>query len=431
MESHRIFEPSRETPVIAECDVLVVGGGPAGVSAAVAAARSGAEVILLEKENYLGGLATGGTVLFWPGFTREGSYAFGGLPLEIVRRMDSSGAIYYGKNKRTGYVTFDCELLRLVMQQMLTENKVRLIFHVYAVGVIMSDSSIKALLIESKAGRQAIQAKVFVDCTGDGDLIEFSGAAFERGSMPVSFTWNFGGINMDAHRIVREYEDFSVWKAECVGFHKQFQDVCKKLGFRADNPLPLPDRQSLWCNGTLFYNIDPLSPEDLTKVDTEGRARAFAILQELRRTAQGFQEAYLYQLCTLTGVRVARVLKGKRVLSKEDIDAQRQFDDCIGIGDRSYGDGYYFEIPYGCLTPYEIKNLLAAGRCISVTPPKGEMSGAHDEIREIPHCMVTGQAAGVAAAVSSKNGQTPSEIKVSELQKTLQGQGVLLKPRHE
>ncbi len=436
MARDTVMLPARTVEVIAECDVLVVGGGPAGVAAAVGAARLGSKVVLVEADSSLGGLGTSGSVLLWPGFVSQGSYAFGGVALEVIKAVEALDGVYYGNPYclvRHGYANFDAELQRYVLQEMVLGVGVRLLQHMRAIDAVMKGRRIDAVVFDSKSGPVAIRAGVFVDGTGDGDLLAFSGASFRRGIMPLSSAWCIGGIKFDNVRIGAEEPfaniDLENWSpGEGKGFYGQWRRLCKSLGVHVADPLPMPNRHTLWTDGILLRDLDALDPADLTHTDVEGRRIAVKLLRALRAEMPGFEEAFIYQFNTQTGIRVGRLLEGQYTLTDEDVNTHATFEDCVGIGDQGYGKPHFFEIPYRCMLPKEVDNLFATGRCVSATPPNNTFQGAFQEIREIPHCMVTGQAAGVAAAMAAKKGTGVSDVDVAGLQDQLRKQNVLFEP---
>ena len=413
-----------------KCDVLVVGGGPSGVAAAIAAARPGVEVILVESQSFLGGLGTGGSVLWWPGFNESGSRVFGGVTLEILAAADELGGVYYNKPPfacRGGYVIFDSELLRFVLQETVLDAGVRLIQHMTAIDVIMSGDLIESVVFHSKAGRSEISAKVFVDATGDGDLIAYSGAPFRRAQMPASSAWCIGGISFDN----RELEKYAPYAEpdDSSGFYADWRKFCKDIGVQVCSPLPTPNHSSIWTDGTLLYGLDSLDPVDLTKIDVEGRRTAVKLLLDLREKKSGYKDAFIYQFSTLTAIRAARLLDGEYVLTDADVQDHSCFKDCVGIAWQDTGDHDYFEVPFRSLFTKKVPNLLVSGRCVSVqSPPENKFIGAFQVIRNIPHCMVTGQAAGVSAVVAVRDNKMPFEIDVLSLQGELKKQKVKFEP---
>jgi len=430
--------PPRELQIYRSCDVLVVGGGPAGVAAAIGAARAGGRVILAEAEAFLGGLGTGGSVLLWPGFCREGSYAFGGVSREVIDLVAGMGGVAYGKATplcRHGYVTFDAELLRYGLQELVLQHEtITLLHHLRAVDVLMDGHRIAAVIFAHRGDWYAIRAGVVVDATGDGNLLALSGADFRRGVLPVSFAWCIGGLKFDAEvlatemPLLQEPGTLSAADSTAQGFYGRWRRLCAELGAHIAEPLALPQRRALWTDGTLFHDLDALEPVELTRCVLESRRLAVKLLARLREQWPGFEEAYIFQFSTLTGVRVARLLHGRYTLTDEDLAGHRSFPDCIGIGDQNRGTHHFFEIPYRCLVPRRLTNLLAAGRCLSAAPPSNALTGAFQEVREIPHCMVTGQAAGVAAALAVQNDTTVQDLDTRTLRSALENQHVRFTP---
>lgn len=412
-----VKESARNTPVIANTEVLVIGGGSAGVSAAVAAARSGSKVILVERDNYLGGLATGGYVLLWQGFNKGGSHTYGGLTTETTRSLEKLEGVYYESGHDFPYAFVDPELLKYCYQKMVLDSGVELWQGMLAVGVISEDNRVRAVLFEGKAGRVAIKADFVVDATGDGDVIAWSGAEFLPSSLPVSFTWTLGGVNSEK---VNE---------DRAAFWRRYQQLVKEVGGPIDNLWPLPMREVWWCNGAYFRDKDPLNPEDLTQVSCLGREKAVSLLGQLKKSFPQCSNSFLAQTCTHIGVRVARQLRGVYTLTSDDARESREFSDSVGViqmardpGARPSQRVYEFEVPYRTLISNSVTNLVVAGRCISVSPGQNKRQGVLEDIRIIPSCMVTGQAAGCAVSLASLNRCTIQQVEIRELQKTLIGQ---------
>lgn len=420
-----VKEKERKTPIICKTDVLVVGGGVAGVTAAVAASREGVDVILAERYPFLGGLATGGNVLQWPGFNADGSSpTYGGISFEVMERVRKSGGVLPVKMQSGDCLHCDPEILKYILEQLLLESGVKILQHMFAVSVSVQNSQISTVIFETKAGRLAIAAKIFIEATGDGDLIFWSGAPFRKSSLPISFAWNFGGVDTD------------LIKKNHSRFVKRFQKLVNQINddIRVDEPYPLPMIETLWCNGTYFYRKDPLSPFNLTDVGCKGRQRAMKILAILRKKMVGFQNAFLFNSSTVTGVRTSRQLDGQHVLTMEEMDKHIEFSDSIGFtqavqhpSNKSKFRQRCFQIPYGCLLPKRVNNLLVAGRCISVTPSRGKFKGPLEHVRGIPQCMVTGQAAGCAAGLCCHENTSPSNLSIDILQQTLVKQGARIK----
>ncbi len=435
-----IREAARETPVVAETDVLVVGGGPAGLCAAIAAARSGARVILTERYPHLGGLASGGEVIVLDDMADLHEKTVGGLSDEIVERLDVlGGAVYppvedqfvsseaawqrwgrwglqdnYARTKPktiTYAVAFDPEALKFVALQMVGSAGVQLRLHSLFVAAVMDDGVIRGGIFETKSGRQAILANVVVDASGDGDVFATAGAAFELGTYIMTVVHRFA--NVDVERAI-------AWEHANPEEYARLDKEIKAIygGSWEHWWLRTTIDGVVWCNCPHIPNLNALSVEDQTYVEYEARKRIFAALEFARKNLAGFERAQLVDTAPQLGVRQTRLLRGEYVLTKQDVLGSRWFADRIGRG-RDY---YY---PYRTLLPVGVDGLLVAGRCFSATSEAQKMS------REIPPMFVVGEAAGVAAALASRQGVPPRQLDVAEIQDQLRQRGALLGPDAE
>jgi glycine/D-amino acid oxidase-like deaminating enzyme len=430
-----VSEPGRETPVVAETDVLVVGGGPAGQSAAVAAARAGAEVMLLERHGYLGGLASGGMVLVLDDMCAEGEVSVGGLALEIIDRMQRIGACVapplgdcfrndatvrdrwvrwgfeelYARKKPKPIVyaaVFDPEGWKQVSQEMVLDAGVRLRCHSWFSRALVEDGAVAGVVVESKAGRQAIRGRVVIDATGDGDVFGSAGAPGVHGSYIMTLVHRLADVDTEA---AMAFE-----RRDPAAAHQLDTEVKQLLGGAWDMWWMLTPRPGVvWCNCPHIPGYDGLNPEHLTHIEVEGRRRFMKVIDFVRAHYPGFQRAYILDAAPQVGVRQTRLLEGEYVVTKDDILSRRTFPDVI-----ARGRDYY--TPYRSLIPKGIDGLLVAGRCYAATPEAQRIS------REIPPVMVMGEAAGTAAALSLESGVAPRKVDVAVLQKRLLAQGVSL-----
>lgn len=439
-----IKESSRAIPVVHETDVLVVGGGPAGVSAAIAAARAGVDVMLLERYGALGGLATGGLVIAMVGMTDKAGRITGGLCQTLTERLDAMGALDRqntltedGK-ARVGIAQFDYmfapEHVKYLMNQMVLEAGARVRFHTFGVGAVVDGGHVRALITESKAGREAIAAKLFIDTTGDGDMAVWCGAPFEtsqaapdgRFSASIGMPFRMSGVDVERALQFRDENRGS----------DEYKDIVAKLVTDSEvdgKTVPVHWRPGVhagvvWVNAVNFPGLNPFSPEDLTEVEIQARQRIFRVVEAYRRHMPGFEDAHVLDVATQVGVREARRIVGEHVLTREDLLAEDHvFEDSIGLSwngplerQSRREPGHSLTIPYRCLLPRGVDNLLFAGRCISV---EGRVL---EYVRLIPTCMVTGEAAGTAAAMAVKQDSAPARLDVSALQETLRAHGAIL-----
>jgi hypothetical protein len=356
-------DKSREIPVRGSYDVVIMGGGPAGVSAAVSAARSGAKVALIESRGYLGGLATGGLVIVLCGLTYGKEQIIRGFCQEIIEEMRKLGGA-------TGWpeVIIDPETLKYVLDKKTVESNVRLYLHSLVVDLIMDKNRIKYAIMENKSGRQAIQGKVFVDATGDGDSARWCNLEFNKGKPPLPVTLTFRMNNVKIRKAKQYLKNLEEDLGENVTF--------KYGGWRGTT-----NKGEVWFDALFLNDIDGTNVDDLTRAEITLRKYLRKALEKIKKIP-GFEEASVRD--SALGIRETRHIKGRYVLTRKDVN--KKFYDSIARA------GNFF-IPLRCLLPERVDNLLLAGRCISVS------ADVFDLIREIPCCMATGEAAGVASAL--------------------------------
>jgi len=431
-----IHEPARATPVLRRAEVVVVGGGVAGVGAAIAAARMGREVVLVERYGHLGGQATGGLVLLWDDLEDNGQQTVGGIPWEILTRLQrEDGAVLPPEEalhradesawwawSRWGFgdwhaggsppwpigrmASVDPEACKRMAAQMAREAGVTLWLHRWVAGVVMDGEGLTGVLVESKAGRGALLGRVVVDASGDGDVFAAAGAEHTHGQMMLTLVHRLGGVDVEkALRFERHHAEryFAVNRRamELLGA------TYERWWLRTARP------GVVWCNCPTFAPDDGLDPDVLTRVEVEGRERIVGALAFLRAEMPGFKAAYLLDTAPQVGVRQTRLLRGLYTVTRDDVESGRPFEDCIG---RSRT----LRIPYGALVPCRVDGLLVAGRCYSATPE------AQAVTREVAVCMVMGQAAGAAAALAVQAGVQPRAVNVTRLQEVLRAQGAIL-----
>ena len=428
-----IQEPARDIKVAARADVVVVGGGPAGFSAALAAARNGADTILLERYNHLGGLASGGMVLvlddMWD--SHLGEISVRGNCMKLLERMDGMGLAAYPRQDEWGKdpamyqrwarwgtfdfnttttphpiifaAAFDPDAWKRASLEMVQQHKINLRLHSWFSQTLVEDGKVKGVICDSKSGREAILGDVVIDATGDLDVAASAGAQHISGNYIVTTVFRLGGVDTDAAE---------AWEREAPeAFAMLDRQIKKVLGgswgfWWLKTPLP----GIVWCNCPHMAGLDGLKVEDLTRAEMQGRKHIHALVDLVRGKLPGFEKCVVIDVAPQTGVRQTRLLEGEYVLTKDDLAARTRFDDSI-----ARGRDYY--MPYRVLVPQKIDNLLVAGRHFSVTSQAQKIS------REIPPCMAMGEAAGVAAALALNAGVTVRNVDVGAVQKALRAQG--------
>ena len=473
-----VVEPQREVPVAKRAAVLVVGGSPTGVAAAVAAARNGADVLLVERYGILGGQTTVGRVfthgmrLFHDG---SGRRIVGGLNWEMIERALERGGAEPGWESDADWEWYgtwvDPEILKLVLLEMVEEAGVRLLLHSLAVGAIVEEGELRGVIVENKSGRQAILAQVTVDATGDGDVAALAGARFAsrgREGFQPGLNSHFGHV--DIEKVLRYLdENPGQCRATPISLPVRSEPVCDTSEFREriargwswgltgfydlvaqaleKGVLEQGDLREggglgfLWMRDdfvqVLFTwpsgNVDALDVDDLTRAEVESRQRLGRIMRFFREYVPGFESAVLLATPVQIGIRETRRIEGEYVLTEEDVLGSARFPDtvalCSGHDETVRSRALWctdrirqgVSIPYRCLVSTNVENLLVAGRCISADAPTGV-----NAVRGIGAGVSTGEAAGTAAALAVKSGVPARDIDISALRKTLTDQGFVL-----
>ena len=428
-----IQEPASDVRVAAESDVVVVGGGPAGMAAALAAARNGASVTLLERYNHLGGLASGGMVLvlddMWDSHQREISVR--GICTEMIERMAAIGLAEYPRMHEWGQLpesvrrwkrwgtfdfhskdkphpicfaaAFDPDAWKRVALEWTQQAGVNLRLHSWFSRALVENGVMRGVVCDTKNGREAILGKMVIDATGDLDVAASAGAPHVRGSYIVTTVFRLGGVDTQA---AEAFED-----AQPEAFQAIDREIKHILGGAWEYwwlKTPLPG--VVWCNCPHMPGLDGLKVEDLTRAEVQGRRTIHKVIEVVREKLPGFEHCFLVDLAPQTGIRQTRLLEGEYVLTKDDVTQRVRFADSV-----ARGRDYYY--PYRSLLPRGIDNLLVAGRHYSST------SAAQKISREIPPCMAMGEATGVAAALAVDAGVTAREVDVARLQSLLRAQG--------
>lgn len=437
-------------------DVVVVGGGPAGVCAAIAAARNGADTFIVEQGNCLGGMATLGLVgPFMTCYDKRGEVQIiRGLFDEIVRRLVAVGGAIHPSEIRAGtactaWITrghdhctpFEPEALKFVLDDMCAEVGVKVLYHATFMGPVMDGDRIAGIEVWTKAGARRITAKVVIDATGDGDVAFRAGAPCEIGDttrggtmQPVSMFFRIGNLPEEAVDTVRrQYPQ----DTRC------FQTILRKAREEGRWHIPRPHmnlfrgvKTDEWfVNVSRLNGVDATDPQSLSDAETEGRRQVREILDLIRHDFPGAEGMRLISTASTMGIRETRHVLGEYVLDRDDVVTGRVPKDSVFVCANSIDlhggtdanttlyltiDGNFYGVPYRCLVPRNVDGLLVAGRCVSASA-----IGAA-AIRVMPPCMAMGQAAGTAAAMSVKSGVKPRDLDSDALVAQLKSDGVWL-----
>ncbi len=391
----KIIQPQRELPVLHETDILVVGSGPAGVAAALAARRTtGAKVTLVERYGHLGGQWTGGLVLIVVGmYGKSRVQMTRGIGEEMMRRLTKvhRGIVNYGPGRNP---TVDAEALKYVMVEMVVEDEVDVLLHCWGVDAVTDGSKVCGAVFESKSGRQAILAKVVIDATGDGDVYAAANAAYEHIPYHIGLVSRIGNVPHPPP--------------------KPPEGAKPPRGLGGITPI----EGARWVN-MQGPTSDALDVRELSRLELNHRRQIWRQVERLRETP-GYEDVYLMETAPQLGVRMSRLLDGVKQLTYKDAQAGTPYPDRIGYSGDWTGTDYEWQIPYGALVPRKVDNILAAGRCISAERRMADL------IRVIPPCFVTGHAAGVAAAVSLQDGCLVRDVEVAKVRKILKEQDAYL-----
>ena len=449
-------EPARETPVVRETDVIVVGGGPGGTAAAITAARHGARTILIERYGHLGGMATGGLVNIIPNLANiDGEQCIGGFCQELLDRLKARNAAsfpareywgssdaaqvekyvkasmvhFYIRRNRAGErvvlysAVIDPEVGKEELNTMCDEAGVELMLHTLGVQPILEDGRVRGVLVETKSGRQAILGKVVIDSTGDGDLLMHLPTETEEELEPATRIAQFGFVYWICGVDLEKYDAFAAAEPERL----------KQIGeeIRAEGGLPHFSRGLLenqhgvvWIH-RLIGSLHQTDPEEMTFIDKMARKTAVKSWELLRDRMPGFENSFIMLTAPQLGTSGGRRIVGEYFLTGADLDRDEPFDDTIAVfADNDRGDSSLDHtrayVPYRALVPRGVEGLLVACRAFSSDIEFSEYFNL------IPHCMCFGQAAGAAAAIAVKTGCPVRDVPYPELKKLLLEGGAIL-----
>jgi hypothetical protein len=451
-----VREPAREIAVFDEVDVVVVGGGPAGVSAAAAAGRAGVRVLLVERHGFLGGMWTAGMVLTLAGYNswlRPYTRCVAGIPGEWLSQAVKLGG---AEDNASFVLNSDPEVMKLVADTILEDAGVEVLFHTWGAHPIVTENRVAGIYVENVEGRFAIPAKVTIDCTGDGDVIARAEAPWVKGNtlQPMTMPFRLGNVSLGngtdhlspaclpigpepgllGDPVLSEYSS----RRSDVKYDREQMRLERVEGRLPSFGGPWfggLEKDVLWLNTTRIPG-DASDIRELSRAEVEGRRASFALTAYLREAAEGLGDARLLHTSTQIGVRETRRLVGQYTLSGDDIRHARRFGDAIAVGcwpiDVHPADGetgmhkMYVPLPYGipfrCLVPQGVAGLLAAGRCVSVDRE------ALGSVRVGATCGALGQAAGAAAAVAVAGHADPADVDPAAVQALLAEQSAIIDP---
>ncbi|OPA80937.1 FAD-dependent oxidoreductase [Paenibacillus selenitireducens] len=435
---------SSKLPVSYTPDVVVVGGGASGVAAAMAAARNGAETLLIEQRGYLGGMGTAALVPAFCPYTDGEKPIIRGIGLELLEKMKlAAGEAFYSRNKdRLDWVAIDVEILKCVYDQEVLDSGAKILFHTFADQVLLEGDRISGLVISNKSGRSVVQAKLYIDATGDADLAALAGVSFQTGGehgelQPGTMCYVVTGANK------ARFDQFLIDSGQNIALENTVIEA------QRNGDLPQGRKRIsgiAWITDTVagfnfghIFGIDGTKAEDLTRAAIEGRQLIQVQIQFLRKYVPGFEDIHLVHSGDQIGIRETRRIAGDYTLVVEDYMSMRSFEDDIArnayfidihlanasstMTIKYLPKGKSHGVPYRCMLPQGKSNLIVAGRSVSSDRP------VQGSLRVMPNCFAMGQAAGTAAAMASVDGGGFREISVSGLQRKLIEQGAWLGER--
>ncbi|SCH31550.1 putative FAD-binding dehydrogenase [uncultured Ruminococcus sp.] len=441
MNGKTVRDCAHEIPVLMECDVLVVGGGPAGMAAAVGAAQAGANTVIMEQYGCLGGNITLSAVEPPSWYRQEKTTMPGGVGTEIEKRMIAlDAAVRTSFRPSVGY-SYDTEVFKYMADQMIKDYRITPLYHCLGTIPYMQGHTVCGVITESKSGRTAVLAKRVIDCTGDGDIMARAGAPYEKGSPEngqlSAGTLKFFLTNVDIPKLEAAMDEDPMIRDPYV--HKLFYKTFQKAINAGEKPLenslntmyytPMPPHDINVNLATYDRELDGTDVLSLTRSEIKLRKEVMKVIKRFHQygNEEGLGKAKLRNFAMTVGVRETRRLVSEhRITGREILEGER-FEDTVGIFP-IYMDGEnikkipytdeYFQIPFRIIVPQKVENLLCAGRCVSCT------RDAVPTTRQMDFCMVTGQAAGVASALSIQQETSSRSVSICSVQQELERQGV-------
>lgn len=417
-------------------DLIVAGGGFAGAAAAIAAARGGISVLLVDKAGSLGGAAGNCLInpfmMYWTLIDGKRYDLCRGIFEEITHRLEESGGLYKNKTIQETQC-FNEEHLKLILNRMALDAGVELLFHSYITGVQTEDGQISSITVANKSGLMELSARYFIDATGDADLAYSAGCPCTLGRsddhlcQPMTLCFRIG--NVDIKKFNSQFNQLNT-------LYKQYKEAGKIKNHKEDILVfPNTTENVLHFNSTRVVKLNPTDAFDITKAEIEAREQVFELFHFLKQHCDAFQNSTLLSTASEIGVRESRMIDGLYKLTQEDLINCVQFEDSIALGNYDidihnpegggtshyyFPMGQYYSIPYRCLLPQNIENLLVTGRCISTTHE------AQASIRIMPIVCCLGQAAGSAALLAATQNITPAQVKAAQLRQYLSENGAIV-----
>jgi hypothetical protein len=444
MSNDVIAEPGRSTPLFGEYEVVVLGGGPAGIAAALASGRSGRSTILIERYGFMGGAGTAAGLSTFCGLHAvvygRHEQVVHGIADDILARlkaMDGLNRPHLTVRNQITAQAYDISAFKIAADELMAEANVHVLFHAFGVGAVMAaEDRIGAVLVETKSGRYAIRGEMFVDASGDGDLAAWSGVPFALGDGAGNMLYPSTMFRING---VDPAEAGEAWERIPA-----LMEEAEKQGrrFPRKKPIVRPQRNPIeWrANLTQIKNpdgtaVNGIDARQLSYGEVEGRRQCWDVFEFIKEVTPGFDRAYIVEIAPQIGIRETRRITGEYVLTEDDILGCRDFDDAIGVngwpveahvkGDVKFvftaqDTRGFNQIPYRIILPQRIENLFVAGRCASMSH-EGQSSA-----RVSGPCFIMGQAAGTAADLALAGGVTPRQVDVRALQERLEADGAFL-----